>query len=149
MSLPDTPPAQAPRQPLWARVLWLLAGLASLLTGIVGIFVPLLPTTPFVLLAAFCFARGSKRCEAWLLGHPRFGPMVRDWREHRAIPLRAKQLAWTMMAIGCVLGGLRLPLRWCWVPAACCAVVAWWMWRLPTRLPGAPRRAGAGSEPTA
>lgn len=118
---------------LWQRLLWVLAGLASLILGIIGIFVPLLPTTPFVLLAAFCFARGSTRCEAWLLGHPRFGPMVRNWRDHRAIPLRAKQLAWGMMAFGSALAAYRLPLAWCWLPAACCACVAFWMWRLPTR----------------
>jgi uncharacterized protein len=84
----------------WQRVLWLPAGAASLLNGIVGIFLPLLPTTPFVLLAALCFSRGSLRCEAWLLIHPRFGPMVRDWRANRAIPLPAKQLATVMMTIG-------------------------------------------------
>jgi hypothetical protein len=84
----------------WQRVLWLLAGAASLLTGIVGIFLPLLPTTPFVRLAAFCFSRGSLRCEVWLLIHPRFGPMVRDWRANRAAPLPTKQLATVMMTIG-------------------------------------------------
>ncbi|MDT9000033.1 YbaN family protein [Paucibacter sp. APW11] len=118
---------------LWQRLLWVLAGLLSLLLGVVGIFLPLLPTTPFVLLAAVCFARGSARCEAWLLGHPRFGPMVRNWRDHRAIPLRAKQLAWAMMTFGSALAAYRLPLAWCWLPAACCACVAAWMWRLPTR----------------
>ena len=127
------------RRPTWQRVLWLLAGLLSLGTGIVGIFLPLLPTTPFVLLAAFCFSRGSTRCERWLLTHPRFGPMVRDWREYRAIPLRAKQLAWTMMAVGSVWAAWVLPTRWAWVPATCCAAVAFWMWRLPTRQPSAPR----------
>ncbi|MEJ6003577.1 YbaN family protein [Paucibacter soli] len=122
-----------PRRPVWQRLLWVLAGVASLALGIVGIFVPLLPTTPFVLLAAFCFARGSTRCEAWLLNHARFGPMVRNWRDHHAIPLRAKQLAWSMMTLGSLWAGYRLPLAWCWLPAACCACVAFWMWRLPTR----------------
>ncbi|OYU98864.1 MAG: hypothetical protein CFE45_14915 [Burkholderiales bacterium PBB5] len=126
-------PVLRPARPLWQRVLWLLAGVLSLVTGIVGIFLPLLPTTPFVLLAAFCFSRGSARCEAWLLNHPRFGPMVRDWRNHHAIPLRAKQLAWMMMAIGSVWAAWVLPPRWAWLPATCCAAVAFWMWRLPTR----------------
>ena len=116
----------------WRRVPWLLAGLLSLALGIVGIFLPLLPTTPFVLLAAACFARGSSRCEAWLLGHPRFGPMVRDWRNHHAIPWRAKQFAWVMMAIGSASAAWSLP-RLKWLPALCCAAVAWWMWRQPTR----------------
>ncbi|MDM4765916.1 YbaN family protein [Pelomonas sp. SE-A7] len=119
--------------PLAFRLLWLLAGFTALATGIVGIFVPLLPTTPFVLLAAFCFARGSTRCEAWILNHRRFGPMVHNWRERRAIPLRAKQLAWGMMTLGCAMAAWRLPLAWAWLPAAICLCVAVWMYRLPSR----------------
>lgn len=129
-----------PRRATWValtlhtqRILWVVLGLVSLVTGIVGIFVPLLPTTPFVILAAFCFARGSRRCEAWLLAHPRFGPMVRDWRDRRAVPLRAKQLATGMMVVGCVLSGLTLPLHLVWMPPVCCTIVAVWLWRLPHR----------------
>lgn len=124
-------PRSEPRWPL--KLLWLAAGWLSLLTGFIGVFLPLLPTVPFVLLAAFCFSRGSERCERWLLAHPRFGPWIRDWRTHHAVPLRAKQLAIVMMALGAAVAGFQLPLAWCWVPAACCAVVAVWLWRLPTR----------------
>ena len=122
-------------RPLWQRLLWAAAGLLALATGVVGIFLPLLPTTPCVLLAAFCFSRSSTRLEAWLLVHPRFGPMIADWRAHHALPLRAKQLAWAMMAVTSVWAAWMLPLRWCWLPGACCAVVALWMWRLPTSAP--------------
>jgi uncharacterized protein len=128
-----TDTADRPTTARWLRLLWLGAGGLALLTGFIGIFLPLLPTTPFVLLAAFCFARGSPRWEAWLLAHPRFGPLVRDWRERRAIPLRAKQLAWTMMTIGSAWSWWMLPARWCWLPAACCLVVGIWMARLPSR----------------
>ena len=114
-------------------MLWLLAGALSLLTGIVGIVLPLLPTTPFVLLAAFCFSRGSERWERWLLEHRRWGPMVRDWRARRAVPLRAKQLASVTMVAGCAWAGWLLPAAVGWIPAVCCAVVAAWLWRLPTR----------------
>jgi hypothetical protein len=117
----------------WQRLLWAAAGVLSLVIGIVGIFLPLLPTTPFVLLAAFCFSRGSERCERWLLTHPRLGPIVRDWRAERAVPLRAKQLAWLMMAITCVWSVVTLPGRVAWLPALVCTVVAVWLWRLPTR----------------
>ena len=129
---PVTPPVTTSRWP-WARPLWLLAGVLALLTGIVGIFLPLLPTTPFVLLAAASFARGSARWEAWLLGHPRWGPIVRDWRTHRAVPLRAKQLATGMMTASSLWALWALPTPWCWVPAVCCSAVAAWMWSLPTR----------------
>jgi uncharacterized protein len=129
----DTAQAVLPRRPAWQRALWALAGSLALVTGIVGIFLPLLPTTPFVLLAAFCFSRGSVRCERWLVEHPRLGPIVRDWRAERAIPLRAKQLATVMMAFGSAWAAWQLPGRYGWIPAACCAGVAAWMWSLPTR----------------
>jgi uncharacterized protein len=127
-------PSERPR---WQRALWLLAGTLSLLAGIVGIFLPLLPTTPFVLLAALCFSRGCLRCEAWLLNHPRFGPMVRDWRANRAVPLRAKQLSGVMMVIGSAWGWWALPPRFGWLPAVLCAAVAAWLWRLPNAVPRA------------
>jgi uncharacterized protein len=120
------------------RPIWLVAGALSLLLGVVGIFLPLLPTTPLVLLAAFCFARGSPRWERWLLDHARLGPIVRDWRATRAVPLRAKQLASVMMTASAAWAWWVLPespvLRW--VPAVCCMAVATWLWRLPTRPPG-------------
>ncbi|HRF84450.1 MAG TPA: YbaN family protein, partial [Pseudoxanthomonas sp.] len=74
----------------WA---WWLLAYASLALGIVGIFVPGLPTTVFVLIAAWAAARGSERLERRLLADPRFGPMIRSWREHRAVPRRAKWAA--------------------------------------------------------
>ncbi|WP_088285520.1 YbaN family protein [Ideonella sp. A 288] len=122
-----------PERPAWQRVLWLIAGGLSLAIGIIGIFLPLLPTTPLVLLAAFCFSRGSARCEQWILNHPRFGPMVQSWRANRAVPLRAKQLATVMMTLGSAWAAWLLPGRIGWVPAVCCALVAAWLWSLPTR----------------
>lgn len=114
------------------RLLWLAAGLLSLLAGIVGIFLPLLPTTPFVLLAAFCFSRGSARLEAWLVQHPRFGPMVAAWRRNRAVPLRAKQLATVMMAVSAIATWFVVHSPWRWAPAIVCTGVALWLWSLPS-----------------
>lgn len=130
--VPRLPPAELSRS-RWLRPVWLLAGVLALLLGIVGIFLPLLPTTPFVLLAAFCFARGSQRWEHWLLNHPTWGPMVRDWRASRAVPLRAKQLATVMMSASSLWAWWVIPSVWRWMPALCCSLVAWWLWRLPTR----------------
>lgn len=120
-------------RPRWQRWIWLVCGVIALATGIVGIVLPLLPTTPFILLTAYCFSRGSVRYEHWLLTHPRFGPMVRDWRDSRAVPLRAKQLAWVMMVISSVIAWWVLPAHVRWIPGVCCTVVAVWLWRLPTR----------------
>ena len=129
----DAPiPLTAPR-PRWQRWVWMLGGFLSLVLGVLGIVLPLLPTTPFVLLAAFCFSCGSERCDQWLLSHPRFGPLVRDWRAHRALSLRAKQLASAMMALSSVVSWWLLPAPLRWLPGACCIGVAIWLWRLPTR----------------
>lgn len=79
------------------RVIWMAGGWASFGAGVVGAVLPLVPTVPFMLLAAFCFARGSARVHDWLLAHPRFGASIRDWREHRAIGREAKR--WALLAI--------------------------------------------------
>ncbi len=80
------------------NLLWTLAGLLSLAIGIIGIFLPVLPTTPLVLLAAFCFGKGSPRLRIWLLGHRRFGPMIENWQATGSIAPRAKRMALIAMA---------------------------------------------------
>jgi uncharacterized protein len=117
--------------------LWLSAGVLSLGAGIVGLVLPVMPTVPFVILAAYCFARGSKRWETWLLMHKTFGPMVNNWRTNRSVPLRAKQLSTLMMAASSALSWWYLP-HYRWVPAVFCAAVAIWLWRLPTAAPKKP-----------
>jgi hypothetical protein len=77
---------------------WNAAGLVFVGIGIVGAFVPLLPTVVFLLLAAFCFARGSERLHDWLMNHRQFGPPIRDWRENGAIRRPAKRMAMVAIA---------------------------------------------------
>lgn len=84
------------------RHLWFVVGLMAVALGIAGVFLPLLPTTPFLLLAAFAFARSSPRLHGWLVNHRRFGPMIENWRVHGAIARRAKIAAIAFMA-GAVL----------------------------------------------
>jgi uncharacterized membrane protein YbaN (DUF454 family) len=72
---------------------WLLLGVVSLLLGLLGLVLPLLPTVSFILLSAYCFSRSSSRLHVWLVQHPRFGPMIADWREYRAIAPMGKRMA--------------------------------------------------------
>lgn len=75
------------------KVICIIFGSLSLGLGIAGIFLPLLPTTPFLLLSAALYFRGSPRLYQWLLGHKQLGPYIRNFREHKALPLRAKILS--------------------------------------------------------
>ena len=85
------------------RLIWLGGGFGALLLGVIGAVLPVIPTTPFILLAAACFSKGSPRWHRWLREHPHFGTMVRNWEEHRGIGRRAKVLAAGMTL---VIGGV-------------------------------------------
>ncbi|HEX7783920.1 MAG TPA: YbaN family protein [Sphingobium sp.] len=98
--LAEAPHADLLRRGRAARAGWLVLGVMLVAIGFVGIFVPLLPTTDFLLLALPCFARSSPRLEAWLLDHPRYGPSLRAWRTQRAVPRRAKVAACIGMGVG-------------------------------------------------
>jgi uncharacterized protein len=117
------------------RALFFVAGLVSLGLGIAGAFLPVLPTTPFVLLAAACFARSYRPFHEWLIAHRLFGPMVREWHEHRSIPYRVKLTAIAMMAVS--LGAsIAFFVEPAWLKAALAAfgvALGAWMYRLPSR----------------
>ena len=72
------------------KVLLLFLGTLCLVLAIVGIFVPVLPTTPLLLLTAYCYYRSSERMYTWLMSHPHLGPYIKNFREHRMIPRRVK-----------------------------------------------------------
>jgi uncharacterized membrane protein YbaN (DUF454 family) len=80
------------------RVLLLAAGWLALALGFVGVFLPLLPTTPFLLLAAACFVRSSPHLHARMLAHPKLGPFLEQWRRERSIPRAAKVRAYLLVA---------------------------------------------------
>jgi uncharacterized membrane protein YbaN (DUF454 family) len=114
------------------RWLWLLLAYAALALGVVGIFVPGLPTTPFVLLAAFAAARGSERLHAWMLAHRMYGPMIRDWQAHGAVGRRAKYWALGSMAACALIFFLTAPRVWmAALGSAIMAVVGAWLWLRP------------------
>ena len=81
-----------------ARITWLVVGLLALALGAIGIALPLLPTTPFILVAAFAFAQSSEKLHQWLLDHNVFGPLIDNWQRHGAISRRAKVLSVVSMA---------------------------------------------------
>ena len=79
------------------KIVLIVIGSIALALGIIGIFVPLLPTTPFLLLAAALYFRSSPRLYEWLLSQKHLGPYIRNFREHKAIPLRAKIISVSMV----------------------------------------------------
>ena len=88
------------------RTLYKVTGFILVGLGVVGIFLPLLPTTPLLLLAAACFSRSSERWHRWLLSHHIFGPIIRNWQENKCIPRRAKLISIVMVVLfgGCSIG---------------------------------------------
>lgn len=90
------------------RAIWIVAGLASVAIGTVGVIVPGLPTTVFFIVAAACFARSSPRLEAWILDLPRIGPMVRDHRAGLGMSRRAKGFACTSIIVFSTLGAIAI-----------------------------------------
>ena len=110
---------------------YLVAGWLSLGLGAIGAVLPLLPTVPFVILAAFCFARSSPRLEAWLVGHPTFGPHIVAWRDHGAISRKGKVAATLAFAVSIALALAFAPWPWTMVPLVAAAVGGSWIWTRP------------------
>ncbi len=117
------------------RYVYLAIGLLFVGLGAVGAFLPVLPTTPFLLISLWAFAKSSPRLERWLLEHKRFGPRLVAWREHKVIPLPVK-----LTALASMLGSLAFLAvmeRW-WafgISAALMAVGAAYVWTRPSKPP--------------
>lgn len=117
------------------RVLFAGLGTLFVLLGVAGIFMPVLPTTPFLLLAAACYARSSRRIYAWLLQHAHFGPVIREWREHRSMPYRAKRRALWLIALSFAISIAFFVPGWAAKLALAAAglVLGAWIARIPSR----------------
>mgnify|MGYP001426985747 CR=1 FL=1 len=115
------------------RALLVAAGSLCVALGVLGIFLPLLPTTPFMLLAAACFARSSRRFHAWLLANRTFGPLIHEWEKHRAIPRRTKVTAVMSLMMTVSIVFFVEPLALQLLLAAIGVALAIWLYRLPSR----------------
>jgi len=138
---PADTPAPTPAKPLprplrWA--LWLL-GSISLGLGLLGVVLPGLPTTPFILLAAACYARASPRLHRRLHKSAWIGPMLRDWENNRSLPRRVKAVALTMMVVMVAVSVWTFHTRpWLQAVLVLAGIVGVWVvgWRIPTRKRG-------------
>jgi uncharacterized membrane protein YbaN (DUF454 family) len=136
---PPTPPAgpQGARPHASRTVRWVLwsVGTLSLVLGLIGVVLPGLPTTPFILLSAACYARASPRLYHWLTHHRFMGPMVRDWETHRNLTRRTKTVAQVSMVlmVGLSAWGLRDRPVLLAVVLVAAAVGVWVVARIPTR----------------
>jgi uncharacterized membrane protein YbaN (DUF454 family) len=132
---PQTAPDPATISPLWRAVL-VVVGTVSLAIGVVGIVLPVLPTTPFLLVTAACYARASTRLYGWLLGQRALGPIIAEWRRSRSFPPGVKARALTAVlvtfAISIVLID-SLAIRFVLVVIA--AMLLTFLYRIPTAQP--------------
>ena len=133
----DTEQAKiAPKRWGGRRVLYFGLGWSFFGLGVVGALLPGLPTTVFMLLAAWAFSNSSPRFERWLLEHRWFGASIRRWRAHRVVPARVKRIAYAMMLATFTLS-LALGVPW-WVLLAQATLMgygAWFLARLPSAVP--------------
>lgn len=115
-----------------AKLLWRVLALVLVALGVIGAFVPVLPTVPFLLAAAWAAGHGWPALERRLLEHPRYGEYIVRWRESGAVPRRAKWAASAMMALSAiVLQATQAPLAVKIGAPAVMAAVAVWLWRRP------------------
>jgi uncharacterized protein len=119
---------------VFIRHVFIALGFAALLLGLIGIFLPILPTTPFVLLAAAFFARGSERFHAWLLEHRITGPLIVDWYQHRSLRAGVKRWAYLLTAISFGSSILLVePLQIKLLLIILALILIYFLWRIPVR----------------
>ncbi|WP_133407453.1 YbaN family protein [Parashewanella tropica] len=115
------------------RGLFAAVGLLSVALGVLGIFLPLLPTVPFILFALYCFARSSQRLHNWLLNHPWFREAIADWQQHKGLRKSIKKRALVLSALSFMVSIIIVPLLWVkgllLIMATCLLT---YLWRLPT-----------------
>lgn len=110
------------------RHLYLGLGITSFALAMIGIVLPIMPTVPFLLVSAFCFARSNPAWEQALLDHPRYGPPLRQWRERKAISRKAKISAVLAMSAGVGFTWLTVGWPWVLISVAVLVIAGSWIW---------------------
>ncbi len=132
---PEDAALRAAATPLAWRLLWLTLGILATGLGLAGVVLPVLPTTPFMIVAAACFFRSSPRLYTWVLTRPAIGPLVAEWRATRTVPRRAKRFAIALIALSVGSSAAfvvpLLSVKLLLVAIGLSVIV--WLWRLPSR----------------
>lgn len=116
------------------RAIYLSVGFLALLLGAIGAFLPVLPTTPFILLAAACFARGSEHFHRKLLANPIAGPIILEWRMYRSIPRQVKRWVYLLMAVSFSSSMIIVPEMWQKIMLLGIGLIlVFFIWRIPVR----------------
>lgn len=116
------------------RSLYLIVGFAAVILAVAGVILPILPTTPFLLLAAACFARSSKRFHDRLLANRIAGPIIREWVEHRSIRRQVKRWVYLLMALSFGSSILMMTSVWHQAMLAVLGIVlTLFIWHIPVR----------------
>ncbi|MUK24930.1 YbaN family protein [Aliivibrio fischeri] len=105
------------------KVFWFVTGLTSLILGLIGVILPLLPTTPFLLLASACFMKASPRVNHWLITHPFLGPPIVEWQEKKTIKKSIKKKTFFLIILSFVISIALAPLLWVKIGLFCFVIV--------------------------
>lgn len=100
-----------------------VVGWIAVVLGVLGIFLPLLPTTPFLLLASACFMRSNKKFHHWIMHHPHLGPIIDNWNQHRAVTPTVKKRGYILLAISFMFSFFMMPIWWMKIGIVCGFIV--------------------------
>lgn len=128
------------------QFLWKILGFCSLGLAYVGVVTPGIPYSPFVVFAAYCFAKGSPKMHAWLYNHKLFGPFLTNWGEKRVFPLKMKYFMLAMMTTSLIIMSFTVPVKGVVYTGIFMACVAVWAWRYPSSVEEHDKRIASGKK---
>ena len=128
------------------KFLWKCLGFCSLGMAYIGVITPGIPYSPFVVFAAYCFAKGSPKMHAWLYNHKLFGPFLTNWTEKRVFPQKMKYFMLAMMSTSLIIMSFTVPVRGVVYTGIFMLLVAIWAWRYPSSVEEHDARIVAGKK---